>query len=91
VSYLIFVDNLLDLEFSERHVSPNVGSPPGRVGIAREVLVFKGTYDLVLGHAIGERDDTEGDIWKPVDNGICWEVQYPFRDSVNALQSSTDC
>jgi hypothetical protein len=33
--------------------SPDVGSSPGRAGIAGELIVFKGTSNPVLGDAIG--------------------------------------
>ena len=45
-----------------RHGSPDVGSSPGRAGIAGEVMVFKGTTDPILGRAIGKSGDTESDI-----------------------------
>jgi hypothetical protein len=45
-----------------RHGSPDVGSSPGRAGIAGEVIVFKGTSDPALGYAIGKSGDTESDI-----------------------------
>jgi hypothetical protein len=35
------------------HSSPDVGSSFYRVGIAGEIVVFKGTFNTVLGHAIG--------------------------------------
>ena len=41
------------------HGPPDVGSSPGRAGIAGEVVVSKGTFNPVLGHAIGVRGDTE--------------------------------
>jgi hypothetical protein len=41
------------------HRSPDVGSSPGKAGIAGEVLVFEGTSDPVLGHAIGKSGDTK--------------------------------
>ena len=34
----------------------------GRAGIAGEVIVFKGTSDPVLGHAVGKSGDTESDV-----------------------------
>ena len=42
------------------HRSPDVGSSLGSAGIAGEVVVFKGTFDPVLGHAIAMGGDTEG-------------------------------
>ena len=42
------------------HGSPDVGSSLGRAGIAGEVIVFKGTSDPVLSHAIGKIGDTDG-------------------------------
>ena len=44
------------------HSSPDVGSSPGRAGVAGEVIVFKGTSDPVLGHAIRKSGDTESDV-----------------------------
>ena len=44
------------------HGSPDVGSSLGRAGIAGDVIVFKGTSDPVLGHAIGKSGDTESDV-----------------------------
>jgi len=44
------------------HCSPDVGSSLGRAGIAGEVIVFKGTSDPVLGHAIGKSGNTESDV-----------------------------
>jgi hypothetical protein len=34
----------------------------GRAGIAGEVIVFKGTSDPVVGHAIGKSGYTESDV-----------------------------
>jgi hypothetical protein len=42
-----------------RHGSADVGSSLGNAGIAREVVVFKGTFDPVLGPAIAISGDTE--------------------------------
>jgi hypothetical protein len=42
------------------HGSPDVGSSLGGAGIAGEVVVFKGAFDPVLGHAIAKSGDTEG-------------------------------
>jgi len=44
------------------HGSPDVGGSFRRARISGEVIVFKGTFDPVLGHAISNRSDTEGDI-----------------------------
>ena len=41
------------------HSPPDVGSSLGRAGIAGEVVVFTGTFNPVLAHAIGIRGDTE--------------------------------
>lgn len=41
------------------HRPSDIGSSFCRAGIAREVIVFKGTSDPVLGHAIGISGDTE--------------------------------
>jgi hypothetical protein len=41
------------------HSPPDVRSPLGSAGIAGEVVVFKGTFNLVLAHAIGICGDTE--------------------------------
>ena len=41
------------------HSSPDVGSSLGSAGIAGEIVVFKGTFDPVFGHAIGISGDTE--------------------------------
>src|SRR5260370_39238823 len=41
------------------HSSPDVGSSLGRAGIAGEVVVFKSTFDPVLGHAIDVIGDTD--------------------------------
>ena len=48
--------------FSPSPSSSDVGSSLGRAGIAGEVIVFKGTSDPVLGHAIGKSGDTESDV-----------------------------
>jgi hypothetical protein len=40
----------------------DVGSSLGRAGIAGEIIVFKGTSDPVLGHAIGKSGNTERDV-----------------------------
>ena len=55
---------MLSLSPSPRllHSSPDVGSSIGRAGIAGEVIVFKGTSDPVLGHAIGKSGNTESDV-----------------------------
>jgi hypothetical protein len=45
-----------------RHGSADVGSSLGNAGIAREVVVFNGTFDPVLGPAIAISGDTEGYI-----------------------------
>jgi hypothetical protein len=45
-----------------RHGSPDVGSSFGIAGIAGEVVVFNGTFNPVLGHAIGKSGDTESDV-----------------------------
>ena len=42
------------------HRSPDVGSPFCRAGIAGKVVVFKGSFNPVLTHAIGISGDTEG-------------------------------
>jgi hypothetical protein len=41
------------------HGPPDVRGSLGRAGIAGEVVVFKGTFNPVLAHAIGIRGDTE--------------------------------
>jgi hypothetical protein len=41
------------------HGPPDVRSSLGRAGIAGEVVVFKGPFNSVLGHAIGMCGDTE--------------------------------
>jgi len=41
------------------HRSPDVGSPFCRAGIAGKVVVFKGSFNPVLTHAIGISGDTE--------------------------------
>ena len=54
----------LSLDPSPRlvHGSPDVGSSLGRAGIAGKIVVFKGTFDPVLGHAICISGDTESDV-----------------------------
>ena len=44
------------------HRSPDVGSFFGRVGIAREIFIVKGTFNLVMSHAVCIGGDTEGDV-----------------------------
>jgi hypothetical protein len=44
------------------HSPPDVRSSLGSAGIAGEVVVFKGTFNSLLGHAIGISGDTEGDV-----------------------------
>jgi hypothetical protein len=44
------------------HCSPDIGCSLGRTGVTREIVVVKGTFDPVFGHAIGIRGDTEGGI-----------------------------
>jgi hypothetical protein len=57
-----FEASMLSLGPSPRllHGSPDVGSSFGRAGIAGEIVVFKGTFDPVVGHATVISGDTEG-------------------------------
>jgi len=57
-----FQASMLSLGPSPRllHRSPDVGSSLGRAGIEREVVVFKGTFNPVLGHAIAISGYTKG-------------------------------
>jgi hypothetical protein len=44
------------------HGPPDVGSSLGNTGIAGEVVLFEGTFNPVLGHAIGVSGDTERNV-----------------------------
>ncbi len=44
------------------HGSADVGGAAGGAGVAREVVVFKGALDLVLGHAAAEGGEAEGEV-----------------------------
>jgi hypothetical protein len=52
---------------------PDVRSSLGRAGIAGEVVVFKGAFDTVLGHAVGIRGDTQ---WYPSEQRICCAASF---------------
>jgi hypothetical protein len=50
------------LEQHEKALSLSIRRPTSDRVFAGEVIVFKGTSDPVLGHAIGKSGDTESDV-----------------------------
>jgi len=62
-----------------RHGSPDVGSAFGRTGIAGEIVVFEGTFDPVVAHAVRESSDTERDVRRSRAVGIFSRGPEPLQ------------
>src|SRR5271163_2160622 len=62
-----------------RHGSPDVGGTFGRTGIAGEIVVFEGTFDPVVAHAVRESSDTERDVRRSRAVGIFSRGPEPLQ------------